>query len=347
MIVLEFKTLQQIYDGRVVLDIRSLSVERGSKAALVGSNGAGKTTLLEIAALLKRPSSGEIFINGKQVEWHSLDHNRSDIAFIAQDPYFFTGSLNKNMAFALTDQNLSPDVRNARINKYLSLLGIEKFANRSPRTFSAGELKRAAIARALCRETPIILLDEPFTHIDIPSSTILEEVISNLPDDSTVIFSTHELSRANRLADTVITLEAGKLSPWTPENLFRMTAYKFDDGMELVSNGIGNGNSTQAEKIAIYYPGDLREGSQYMVSLNPKEVIVSKEPVKSSAQNSYRGSVRQIKAVNPRSVHVTVECPGNFPVSAVLTERAMREFGISVGDKVWVHFKSSAVYVHE
>lgn len=347
MSLLELINLKQAYDGRVVLDVPHLAVDKGSCVALVGSNGSGKTTLLEIAALLKRPNEGQVFINGKIVNWSRLDPFRPLISFAAQEPYFFRGSLINNIRFGLKYGKLSNNELNDRISKYLELLGIVDISGRSPRTFSGGEMKRAAIARALCRETQILILDEPFTSIDNQSASVLDEVIGNLAGDRTVMFSTHELHRAESLADSVITLEGGKISPWTPDNLFRMTAYTAGDGMELVHNGAANGASSEAENHAIYYPGDLVEGRQYLISLNASEVIVSRDEIRTSARNSFQGLVRQIKTLDNRTVHLTVECSKNFQICAILTERALKDLEINVGDKVWVHFKSTAVYLHE
>ena len=332
----EARDIRRSYNGRIVLDIPELSVEQGTCVALVGPNGSGKTTLLEILALLGRPDRGEVLINEKAVDFGRPETHRRKISFVAQEPYFFSGSLLRNMNFALAGDRLNGSDRTQRVGKYLSMLGILEFSNRSPRTFSSGEGKRAAIARTLCRETELVILDEPFTHIDGSSAAILEEVIGNLPDDRTVIFSTHELARAYRLADRIITLQDGRIFPWTLENMFRMTAYKVEDGFELRT---GSGAS-------IYYPGDLSDRCSYVVSLNPSEVFVSKDRIVSSVRNSYSGVITKIESSGKRTVHVSVECRKDFSVRAALTERSVRELGCNVGDTVWVHFKSTAMHVH-
>ncbi len=332
---LEFRNIKHTYNGKVVLDIPDLAIERGQSVALAGPNGCGKTTLLTIAALLLHPDSGDVLIDGEVVDRRNPEIHRSKISFMAQEPFFFRGSLVKNMEFSLKGSNLSREETAARMDKYLSLLEIGNIRTRSPRTFSTGEKKRAAIARALCRETSIILLDEPFTHIDSMTTAILEEVLRSLPDDRTVVFSTHGLSHAYRLADTIVTLQDGMLAPCTPENLFNLTAYTTDDGAEL-RNGSGP---------SIYYPGDLEEGRKYLVSLNPSEVLLSMESIEASTRNSYQGQIKRIESTGSHTVLVTVECPPDFPIRAAITERTMREFGLSVGDPVWVHFKSTAIHV--
>jgi len=328
MKALELENICQSHADHTILDIDSLAVERGETVAVVGPNGSGKTTLMTVAALLNKPDTGLIKINGKAVDWRSREQFRKDIGFMAQEPYFFRGTLQKNMEIASTGNG---------VDKYVARLGLTDLLHRSPRTFSSGERKRAAIARTLVREPSILILDEPFTFIDASSAVVLEETITNLPDDRTVLFSTHDLSYAYRIADRVVTLQGGKISPWTPENVFRMNAYKAGDGYEL---------KTQTG-LAVYFPGDLVDGSEYVVSVNPNEVLVSMQEIETSARNSYNGDVRKIEVSGTRTVLLTVDCASDFHLRANLTDRALKELGTGVGDKVWVHFKSTAIHLHE
>lgn len=331
---LELQNVQRAYNGRIVLDIPSLRIEHGGRVALVGPNGSGKTTLLTIAAMLMRPDRGDVLVNGERVRWRFPEEHRPYVAFMAQEPFFFRGSLLKNMSFALEGSVLSRKARAERIRKQLSMLGVHDLAGRSPRTFSSGERKRAAIARALLREAPILLLDEPFSHIDATSAAVLEDVIGNLPRDRTLVFSTHDLSLAWRIADTVIALQNGRVAPCTPENLFRMVAHVTADGSELRSPG----------GIAIYYPERLEEGLSYWVMVNAREVLVTREPIESSARNNFRGAIRAIERAGANTVLLTADCRPDLPIRALLTERAIRDLSLNVGGEIWVHFKSTAVH---
>lgn len=335
MNALELKDIRKSYNGRVVLDVPSLAVKHGDRVALVGPNGCGKTTLLRIAALLLSPDRGEVVIQGKRVNRHFPGAIHSNIAFMAQEPFFFRGSLTGNMDFALSSLRLSPKQRRERIAAYLSRLGIEGLGERSPRTFSTGEKKRAAIARALVRETPMLLLDEPFTHIDNASAAVLEKVIDGLSRDRTVVFSTHDLSHAYRLADSVVSLQNGSISPSTLENMFSVNVASIEDGAELRTPG----------GLVIYSPENLKDGAGCTISINPREVLVSRDTIESSARNSFQGAITRIESAGPRTVVVTADCPPDLPIRAMLTERTMRELGLSVGDEIWVHFKSAAVQV--
>ncbi|MFH1675398.1 MAG: ATP-binding cassette domain-containing protein [bacterium] len=335
--MLELSNIKQAYKGRTVLDIASLEFEIGRRIAIVGPNGSGKTTLLSIAALLRKPDSGAVSISGNKVDWAKRDNLRNSLGYIAQEPYFFRGALLRNMELAFTGNGVSPAARRVKIDTYLSMLGLSDNVNRSPRTFSSGERKRAAIAQTLVREPSILILDEPFTFIDSASAAVLEKTILNLPEDRTVIFSTHDLSHAYRIADRTITLQAGKISPWTPENLFRLTAIRVRDGYELRTES----------GLSVYYPGELADGKTYGVSVNASEVFISRQAVSTSARNSYGGMIQRIERSGIRTVIATVGCGQDFPVRVSLTERAMKDLGISVGDEVRVHFKSTAIHIHD
>ena len=337
MTVLELSDIRVAYDDRTVLNIASLEFEKGQRIAIVGPNGSGKTTLLTIAALLKRPDTGRVAIDGRTINWQSRGIYRNRIGFMAQEPYFFRGSLLKNMEFAFAGNGMSRDARREMIDMHISRLGLRDAMNRSPRTFSTGERKRAAIVRTLIREPSILILDEPFTFIDSSSATVLEDTLMNLPEDKTVIFSTHDLSHAYRLANRIVTLQGGEISPWTPENMFRMTASRVADGYELRT----------AAGLGVYYPGELINEKTYSVSVNASEVFISTQAVSTSARNSYNGIIQRIERSGIRTVVVTVGCGPDFMLQASLTERAVKELGIGVGDEVWIHFKSTAIHVND
>jgi len=265
MSVLEMRNIKRVYDDAAVLDIDKFSLEKSERVALVGPNGSGKTTLLNIAALLDIPDSGEMSIQNKSVDFKKPDDHRVNVTLVAQEPFFFAGSLQRNMAFGLENNSRGLKPFAIQIDKYLQMLGIADLKKRSPRTFSSGELKRAAIARALVHKTPILLLDEPFANVDTQSNEILQSVIGNLPDNQSVIFTTHELSRAHDIADRIVTLQDGKISPWTPENLYRLKARPIEDGWEFLSDS----------GLRIYYAGELnnaqgktRDERVYTVSIN-------------------------------------------------------------------------------
>jgi ABC-type sugar transport system ATPase subunit len=335
MITLSMRNIQKSYDKATVLSVENFSVEKSEKVALVGANGSGKTTLLNIAALLLRPESGEIEIDGKKVDMRFPDDCRSKVTLVSQEPFFFAGSLVKNMSFGLKFGGQSKSEIRAEILKQLDRMRISHLAKRSPRSFSSGERKRAAIARALVHHTPILLLDEPFANVDSQSVEIIEKVIRENTENQTIIFTTHELSKAHDLSDRIVTLQDGQMSPWSPENLFTLRAKLIPDGTEFANQS----------GTVIYYPHELENGRTYTLSVNASEVFISKDKIETSAQNCYQGIIQCIESIGKNLYSFTVDCGLDFTIRATVTGRTVEAFKSTVGDRVWVHFKSSAIHV--
>ena len=334
MSILEMTNIKQVYNGKPVLDIQSFSLGESECVALVGPNGSGKTTLLNIAALLLPPTDGEVKIRGKTVNLSKPDKARCDVTLVSQEPYFFSGSLYGNMIFGM-EKSAGRKEFKEQIYNAMARLGVDHLASRSPRTFSAGELKRAAIARAIVRKTPILLLDEPFANIDPQSRSVLHDVLKEISTESAIVYTTHDLTIAHRLSDRITTLQDGRISPWTPENLYKMKAHQVEDGTELK---LGSG-------LSIYYPEMLDDGLDYVVTIDPSRVLLSPDEITSSAQNSYKGLIKRIESVSENRFMFKVECAEDFTVNATVTRRTLESFKSSVGDKVWVHFKSVAIHV--
>ena len=337
MNAIEMRNIEKFYDGRTVLSVDDFFVEKNESVALVGPNGSGKTTLMTIAALLLTPDRGQVAIDDEIVNWRFPDRLRNRITLVAQEPYFFKGSLIRNMMFGFNGQRHNRKQMMQSIYMNLKLLGLESIAGRTPSTFSTGEKKRAAIARALCRKTPIILLDEPFAHVDNQSASVIHEVIKSFANSRTIIFTTHELARAYDIADRIVSLHDGCISPWTPENLYRLTAKSVTDGTELMTQS----------GLSVYYPYSLKDGEQYKATINPREIVLSINELESSAQNKFKGVIRKIEAAGENLVEIKIVCAADFIITATVTSRTIKAFNCTVGDSVWVNFKSAAVHVFE
>lgn len=337
MNALKLEKITKSFNGRVVLTVDELSIANGECIALVGPNGSGKTTLMAVAALLIQPDTGSVAIDGEIVNWRFPDKHRRKITLVAQEPYFFKGSLMRNMMFGLNGLIWYRKDLTARINSYLEFLELQNLAKHTPSKFSTGEKKRAAIARALCRDAKIFLLDEPFANVDNQSVLVIQNVIKKLIRHKTIMFSTHELSHAYNLADKIITLNDGHFSPWSPENLYMLTAKTVPDGTELLTQS----------GMPIYYPRKLVNGKKYKLTINPKEVIISINAIESSAQNRFNGIIQKIESAGENLALVKIECDSNFVISSIVTSRTIKSFNCTVGDTVWVSFKSAAVHVFE
>ena len=316
--------VQMFYGTQCALDILSLTIEHGQTLAILGQNGAGKSTLLSLLALLNKPASGELLLFGEITRSISRQQRRR-IGLVAQQPYLLPGSVRDNIALALRCQQINKTEHQSRIAEALSTVNLAHLADQDAATLSGGELKRAALARVLAYQPDILLLDEPFSHLDTQHIHQLEGLIEKLSSENrTVIFTTHNRMQAYALADQHIHLLQGQLSEAPLLNLF---------------HGHVNGNCFETGKIQIYAsPAPI---SARHIAIDPRQIIVSSQPhPDSSARNQLQGRLTQI-AEEGHEVRLTVDCSESFQV--IISPESLRQLQLHLGDSLWLSFKASAV----
>ena len=216
---IEVKNLVKIYDDRKVIDNVSLRVNDRETLAIVGFSGSGKSTILKLICGLTERDSGEI-ITGD-----------GDIAMVFQYSALFD-SLNvaDNITFALQERRelrkkySSKDLAEI-VSKKLELVGLKGIENKFPSELSGGMQKRVSFARAIVTEPNIILYDEPTAGLDPISSTLIEDYIVRLKEETNAasIVVTHQMSTIRRTADRVIMLYDGKIVyEGTPDDMLKM-----------------------------------------------------------------------------------------------------------------------------
>ena len=191
---------------RALLDT-SLDVARGELLCLIGPSGCGKSTLLNIVGGLMAPSTGTVEVLGKPVRGPLP----REIAFVFQENALFPwNTVIENIELGLRFQGVAKAERAARAAHALKSVGLAEFARHYPGELSGGMRQRAALARALSLETPLLLMDEPFGALDEQTRMILGEDLSVLLARSgkTIVFVTHSLGEAVFLADRVAVFSA-------------------------------------------------------------------------------------------------------------------------------------------
>ncbi len=177
----------------------SLSIQSGEFTALVGPSGSGKTTLLQLIGCLDQPSSGKVYINGKDVSHlnrnQRADMRRGTIGFIFQ---FFalipTLTAFENIEIPLLLVGQSASERRARVTELLEAVDLADRAHHRPDQLSGGEQQRVAIARALATKPSLILADEPTANLDTPNGKQVMEIMTRLNQETgvTFVFATHD-----------------------------------------------------------------------------------------------------------------------------------------------------------
>jgi NitT/TauT family transport system ATP-binding protein len=206
----ELRNIRQLYfsdDGEVeaIRDV-TLSVMPGEFVSIVGQSGCGKSTLLSCIAGLLRPTSGEVLIQGRPI----LGPTRETGYMLQHDTLFEWRTIFDNVMLGPEIQGLDRTQARERAHSLLSRYGLADFTGRFPQQLSGGMRQRAALARTMCTEPEILLLDEPFSALDYQTRLAMSDEIGMIlrREGRTVIMVTHDISEAISMSDRVVVLSA-------------------------------------------------------------------------------------------------------------------------------------------
>ena len=206
-LILEANNLTKIYGSEHAVNEVSFSLAEKSSTALIGPNGAGKTTTLSMLAGLLKPTTGKISLNGD-------DHAdvRKSIGFLPQYPQFFTWLT--ALEFTEMAAKLSGmDARAAKLEaqKTLEFVGLEDALKKKTGTFSGGMKQRLGLAQAIVHKPKLLLLDEPVSALDPVGRREIMNLLKNLQQNMTILYSTHILNDAEEMTDQLLFLRKGQL----------------------------------------------------------------------------------------------------------------------------------------
>jgi ATP-binding cassette, subfamily B, bacterial len=201
---------------QMVLEDVNFRVEPGQRAALVGLTGSGKSTLIGLIPRLYDTLDGRISIDDREVRSYTLDSLRRQVSFVLQEPVLFRASVAQNIAYGRPEATRDEIIRAAKLanaDEFIARMpqGYETMIGERGETLSGGQRQRIAIARAIIRNAPILLLDEPSAALDPESEELVFEGLSRLLEARTSITIAHRLSTVRR-ADVIFVLHDGVIS---------------------------------------------------------------------------------------------------------------------------------------
>lgn len=232
--MIEIKNVSKKLGNRTILDNISLTIESGSLVVLIGSSGCGKTTTLKLINKLITPTSGEIFIDDKPLSKENTINLRRKIGYVIQNTGLFphlTIKENIELIPRLKKEKSIKDIEKTTID-LLNMVGLnpETYLNKYPSELSGGQQQRVGVTRSFATDAEIILMDEPFSALDPITRTSLQEELFSLQEElkKTIIFVTHDMDEALKIADKICIMKDGKVAQYdTPENILRNPANDF------------------------------------------------------------------------------------------------------------------------
>ncbi len=285
--VIEGRGLRVTRGGSVIVDVPSFTVEEGEVLSLIGPNGAGKTTLLQTVSYLAKPFEGEIFFRGRKVgtECPVLTYRRA-LAVVFQEPLLFDTTVFENVASGLKMRGMKRVPIRHAVMESLSRFGIAHLSDRSARSLSGGEARRASLARAFAIQPDVLLLDEPFASLDPGSREPLIEDIQAVirSTGTTAVFVTHDLMEGVRLSDRIAVMDRGRiLQSGPPEEVLNAPVDEFvasfvGAGTMLKGQVVKSGCDTVTVSVSdreIEAAGSFPVGSRVILSIRPENVTLS------------------------------------------------------------------------
>ncbi len=270
--------------GKPICQNLDFAIEKGDISCLLGPSGCGKTTILRLVAGFERPVSGSVSLNGMlMADQHTfVEPEQRGIGYIFQDYALFPHmSVQDNVAFGL--HTLSEQQRRERCAEMLELVGLEAFSKRYPHELSGGQRQRVALARALAPRPKLLLMDEPFSSLDVEMrERIALEVRALLKKlNTTALFVTHDQHEAFSIADQISVMNRGVIEQAdTAYNLYHRPATRFVAdfvGQGVLISGRGNADGLVATELGLMHPTNIAESdvvnnASYDVLLRPDDI---------------------------------------------------------------------------
>lgn len=236
----EFKNVHFGYkDNQEVLKGISFKIKHNQTVSFVGKSGAGKSTIFSLLAKLYEPTSGDILINGINIDKLDCDSIRGNISIITQNPYIFNLTIKENFTIIkndITDEEIVEACKSAKLHEFIMSLpnGYDTLVGEGGLTLSGGQRQRLAIARALAQKTKIILFDEATSALDNETQKGIQDAINEMKNEYTILIIAHRLSTVIN-SDKIMMIDDGQVvATGTHEELLQNNKdYKKLYNMEL------------------------------------------------------------------------------------------------------------------
>ena len=298
MSFIELNNVSKYWSDVKAVDKFNLKIEQGDFVVLLGPSGCGKSTTLRLIAGLEDVSSGEITIDGNNV--NNLDPSSRNISMVFQSYALFPHlNVEENIIFGLRVRKVDKGERGIKLKNVAEKVGLSHLLKRKPAELSGGQRQRVALARAIINENPICLMDEPLSNLDAKLRHQMRSEIRSLQKDLniTLIYVTHDQTEAMSMADKIVLLNEGEIvQQGRPKELYEKPENTFtakflgNPPMNLINLEVereGNYIPIFEEKYFIKQKSDKKN----ILGIRPEDIEISKEGIKCTINDlDYQGS---------------------------------------------------------
>ena len=352
--LIEFKNVTKRYGDFTAIDNLSLNIYEKEFYALLGPSGCGKTTLLRLLAGFETPTSGQIFIGGKDIS--KIPPNQRSVNMMFQSYALFPHmNVEKNIGFGLKQEGKSKAEIKSRVDEMLSLVQLDEFAKRKPHQLSGGQRQRVALARSLAKNPKLLLLDEPLGALDKKLRERTQFELMSLQEDLGLTFMivTHDQEEAMTVASRIAIMDRGKVKQVdTPAVIYEAPNSRYvSDFIGDVNFIEGKVNSTNNKGVILEsVEGDtfilntdksFSVGDKAWLAIRPEKVAVSKER-SSEFNNTVKGTVIDIAYSGNISTYYVRLSNGETLKAQTTNNRRLSAREITWDDEVWLSWTDTA-----
>jgi iron(III) transport system ATP-binding protein len=335
---LEVNNISKKYSRKCVINSVSFKLQKGHIGCLLGESGCGKTTILRCIAGFEAIQSGSIFIDGSPVSSSNtcvLPENRQ-LGMVFQDYALFPHlTVSKNIIFGLKDLNKPKQMR--RVMQMLELVGLSNDAEKYPHELSGGQQQRVALARALAPNPDLLLMDEPFSNLDVTLRERLSADVRKILKDIGIsaLLVTHNQHEAFAMADTIGVMKDGYLEQWdTAYNLYHRPKSQFV--ADFVGEGVlVHGVVTSQDEVRTQL-GNLKGRFSYPCRNGcPANVLIRPEDIIHDDTSPYKAQIIR-KNFRGANILYTLQIQNDEKILALVSSHHNHSIGQEIGIKLQV-----------
>ncbi|MEM3833451.1 MAG: ABC transporter ATP-binding protein [Thermoprotei archaeon] len=338
--------------GSFMLRNISFKIPNGSWMVILGPTGSGKTTLLESIAGLRQIIGGQVFIDDTEIT--NLPPEKRNISMVFQNLALFPHlTVYENIEYGLLARGFPRNVREERVSEMLKLFGLEHLKNRYVTNLSGGEKQRVALARALAVRPKVILLDEPFSSLDLVTRKQFWKEIKKLLKyyEIPVLHVTHDQEEAMYLGEMLAVMKNGTIIEQgltgqifsKPKSKFVAEFLQYQNIFTGIAKSSKDNMSTIfIDNVKLTIPG--KHDGRIMIGIKPENILISKTmPERSTSRNVLKGSIEAIEPSGP-TIMITVNV-NNLPIKIMITRGFFEELELKQNDIIYLIIKAASIIV--